>query len=152
VDHVILESLIRNRYVLSLIVFSTNFAFQKPTKMYSNKTLIGNWSADRENTLAPTVQAVPAEIPSVLYPEVGNFKSFPEIPVDDKLKKMEPKKVVSLQKDVPITKSGVVDDKMEECDLDKKPRRQVSGSAYKQDFKAPEAADYAFKRYSKHNN
>jgi hypothetical protein len=79
-----------------LIVVSTNFAFQKPTKMYSNKTLIGNWSADR----------------SYKAEEVANSKSFPEIPVDDelnvlvdsdvdKLEKMESKKVVSLQKDVP---------------------------------------------------
>jgi hypothetical protein len=83
--------------------------------MYSNKVLIGNWTADRsykadrENSLEPTVQA---EIPSVVSPEVSNSKSFPEIPVDDelnalvdldvdKLEKMESKKVVSLQKDVP---------------------------------------------------
>jgi hypothetical protein len=70
----------RNWYVLSLIVFSTNFAFQKPTKMYSNKTLIGNWFADRGNTLAPTVLA---EFPSIVYPEVYNCKAFSEIPMDD---------------------------------------------------------------------
>jgi hypothetical protein len=159
--------------------------------MYSNKTLIGNWSADR----------------SYKAEEVANSKSFPEIPVDDsdvdKLEKMESKKVASLQKDVPkpgnfvdnfsssydlsykhfpkayegniprslecgqefhqpsseylpnfgnITKSGVMDDKMEEWDLDDKKSRQISSSAYEQDFKAPEAADYAFKRYAKHNN
>jgi hypothetical protein len=66
--------------VVSLIVFSTNFAFQKPTKMYSNKVLIGNWFADRGNTLAPTVLA---EIPSIMYPEVYNYKAFSEIPMDD---------------------------------------------------------------------
>jgi hypothetical protein len=57
--------------------------------MYSNKTLIGNWSADR----------------SYKAEELANSKAFSEIPVDDsdvdKLEKMESKKVVSLQKDVP---------------------------------------------------
>jgi hypothetical protein len=188
------------------LLFSTNFAFQKPTKMYSNKTLIGNWFADRGNTLAPTVVA---EIPSIVYPEVYNCKAFREIPVDDELD--EPldldldeleKKVVFLQKDVPkvanfldnfsssydlsynyfpkcykrniprllecgqefhqpsseylanfgnITKSGVMDDKTREWDLDKKSTRHIYSSGYKQDFKAPKAADYVFKRYVTHS-
>ncbi|CAH1374856.1 unnamed protein product [Tenebrio molitor] len=170
--------------------------------MYSNKTLIGNWFADRGNTLAPTVLA---EIPSIVYPEVYNCKAFPEIPSDDELIELldfdvdkQPKKVVFLRKDVPevanffdnfsssydlsynyfpkcykrniprllecgqefhqpsseylpnfgnITKSGVMDDKMREWDLDKESTRHIYSSAYKQDFKAPKAADYVFKRY-----
>jgi hypothetical protein len=48
--------------------------------MYSNKVLIGNWFADRGNTLAPTVLA---DIPSIVYPEVYNCKAFSEIPMDD---------------------------------------------------------------------
>jgi hypothetical protein len=196
--------------VVSLIVFSTNFAFQKPTKMYSNKTLIGNWYADRENTLVPTVLA---QIPSIVYPELYNCKAFPIIPVDDELaelldldvdelEKLQSKKVVFLQKDVPkvanfldkfsssydlsyndfpkcyerniprllesgqefhqpssayvpnfdnITKSGVMDDKMREWDLDKKSTRHIYSSDYKRDFKAPKAADYVFKRYVTHS-
>ncbi|CAH1374850.1 unnamed protein product [Tenebrio molitor] len=102
--------------------------------MYSNKTLIGNWFADRGNTLAPTVLA---EFPSIVYPEVYNCKAFSEIPMDNEY----------FANFGNITKYGVVDDKMIEWDLDKKSTRPIYSSVYKHDFKAPRAADYVFKRY-----
>jgi hypothetical protein len=106
--------------------------------MYSNKVLIGNWFADRGNTLAPTVLA---EFPSIMYPEVYNCKAFSEIPMDEEY----------FANFGNITKYGLMDDKMIEWDLDKKSTRQICSSVYTHDFKAPKAADYVFKRYATHS-